>query len=282
MDGAMKIKFLGTAAAEGLPAVFCNCSVCTRAKAAGGKDLRTRSQILIDDSMLIDFPMDTYMHTVANKLDLSRIENVFITHAHMDHCYPMELVLRGAPYAHYMTVPILNVYGNATVIKRIKRQTADELEPAAKKSLALKILKPYDSVRAGRYAVTALPAVHTKGENCFIYLVEKPGTAFMQFNDSGILPDSVYEFLAGRSVKLDAVSFDCTYGYLKKGPGRHMGMLDNAGERERMKKFGIVKDSAKYILTHFSHNGGLLHGELEEKCKESGFIAAYDNFSITI
>ena len=55
----MRIKFLGTAAAEGVPAVFCNCETCKRAKARGGKDVGTRSQILIDDDTLFDFPMDT-------------------------------------------------------------------------------------------------------------------------------------------------------------------------------------------------------------------------------
>ena len=38
----MKIRFLGTAAAEGWPAVFCACESCKRAERLGGKDIRTR------------------------------------------------------------------------------------------------------------------------------------------------------------------------------------------------------------------------------------------------
>ena len=48
----MKITYLGTAAAEAIPALFCNCEWCRRAAANGGKDVRTRSQALIDDCLL--------------------------------------------------------------------------------------------------------------------------------------------------------------------------------------------------------------------------------------
>ena len=56
----MKIKFLGTAAAEGIPALFCDCRVCQNARRVGGKEIKTRSQAIVDDKILIDFPADTY------------------------------------------------------------------------------------------------------------------------------------------------------------------------------------------------------------------------------
>lgn len=43
----MKITYLGTAAAEGFPAMFCNCEYCREAKKLGGKNIRTRSQAII-------------------------------------------------------------------------------------------------------------------------------------------------------------------------------------------------------------------------------------------
>lgn len=39
----MKLQYLGTAAAEGFPGMFCNCTACERARKAGGKNIRTRS-----------------------------------------------------------------------------------------------------------------------------------------------------------------------------------------------------------------------------------------------
>ena len=52
----MKIKFLGTAAAEAFPAMFCDCENCKKARSLGGKNIRTRSQTLIDNDLFIDYP----------------------------------------------------------------------------------------------------------------------------------------------------------------------------------------------------------------------------------
>lgn len=44
----MKIAYLGTGAAEGIPAIFCSCPYCSGVRLRGGKEIRSRSQILID------------------------------------------------------------------------------------------------------------------------------------------------------------------------------------------------------------------------------------------
>ncbi len=58
----MKIKYLGTAASEGVPSAFCNCDNCKLFRKVGGKNLRARTQALIDGKILIDFNEDTYMN----------------------------------------------------------------------------------------------------------------------------------------------------------------------------------------------------------------------------
>ena len=63
----MRIRYLGTAAAEGFPAVFCNCAACKMARELG--ELRTRSQALIDETLLVDLPPETYYHTVRFGID---------------------------------------------------------------------------------------------------------------------------------------------------------------------------------------------------------------------
>ena len=82
----MKITFLGTAAAEAMPATFCNCKYCIEARRLGGKNIRTRSQTLIDDSLLIDLPADTYFHFIQNGIEGDKISHLLITHSHGDHC----------------------------------------------------------------------------------------------------------------------------------------------------------------------------------------------------
>lgn len=68
----MQLQYLGTAAAEGFPGMFCSCAACERARKAGGKNIRTRSQAVIDDSLLIDFPADTYHHVLTHGLALEK------------------------------------------------------------------------------------------------------------------------------------------------------------------------------------------------------------------
>ena len=71
----MKFHFLGTAAAEGIPALFCECAVCKEAREKGGRFIRTRSQALIDDDLLIDFNPDSYMHFLRYGIDAVKIRH---------------------------------------------------------------------------------------------------------------------------------------------------------------------------------------------------------------
>ena len=43
----MKLQYLGTAAAEGMPAVFCQCPICREAARPGGKDLRIINRAMV-------------------------------------------------------------------------------------------------------------------------------------------------------------------------------------------------------------------------------------------
>ncbi|MEG0693168.1 MAG: hypothetical protein RR444_08815, partial [Oscillospiraceae bacterium] len=65
----MKLTYLGTAAAEGWPALFCTCPSCRSSAEHGGKSIRSRSQSLINDDLLIDFPADSYWHIIANGIN---------------------------------------------------------------------------------------------------------------------------------------------------------------------------------------------------------------------
>ena len=50
----MKLKYLGTAAAEGLPGIYCECDNCKKSRKLGGKNIRSRSQALIHPMMAED------------------------------------------------------------------------------------------------------------------------------------------------------------------------------------------------------------------------------------
>lgn len=106
----MKIQYLGTAAAEGIPAIFCECETCKRTKLLGGKNIRTRSQAVIDGRILIDFPADTYAHYLKWNIPLDKIKACIITHSHSDHLYPAEIQIRSAGFAHINSGKPLTFY----------------------------------------------------------------------------------------------------------------------------------------------------------------------------
>ena len=141
----MKFRYLGTAAAEGFPAMFCRCDACEEARRLGGINLRTRSQALIGEDLLLDFPPDTYAHAMRYGLRLDAVKYLFVTHAHCDHFSPDDLTMRGAPYSHRMRQARLNVYGNDGVEELFERARADMPAEMAE-SYTFVLLSPYTSV----------------------------------------------------------------------------------------------------------------------------------------
>ena len=61
----MKLQYLGTAAAEGWPALFCACEACKKAEMLGGKNIRRRSGAILNDRVLIDFNADIFFAKIS-------------------------------------------------------------------------------------------------------------------------------------------------------------------------------------------------------------------------
>lgn len=280
----MKLTYLGTAAAEGWPAPFCTCPACRQARALGGKNIRTRSQAMVNDDLLLDLCPDTYTHTLQQGRDFSGIRYLLVTHSHTDHFYPVELTLRGADYGHAPDAPTLNIYCNQAVKDYFYKAAAHELEPEVAAGLKFHILKAFETVEAGPYRVTPLPARHMNPEDeAYIYLVEQGEKRLLYAHDTGRFFPEVWAFLADQPKPLDLVSLDCTTGPHENGPrGGHMGIPDNILIRQRLLEFGMADDRTKFILNHFSHNGGLLYDQLAEYAGPYGMTPSFDGMEVEL
>ena len=278
----MKLTYLGTAAAEGWPAIFCNCEYCKRAKELGGKNIRTRSQALINNDLLIDFPADTYNHMLKSRFDLSAIKYCFVTHSHIDHFEPTDLVMRmESCYAHNMTEPTLHFYGNKAVLNRFKHFVHDTDEEETPPSVTINEIKAYDVISADRYTVTALPAYHAPKETPFVYIITDGEKTVLYLHDTGLPFDEVYDYLKSNQIKADLVSYDCTYGALPSAGG-HMGLDSVPLVKKRLEECGVCKEGTIHVVNHFSHNGMLLHDEMCEAAEKIGFIVSYDGMEVEI
>ena len=283
----MQLTYLGTAAAEGLPAVFCNCPVCRQAARLGGRNIRTRSQSLVNRDLLIDLPTDTYLHKLQNGLDLSAVKYVFVTHWHMDHFYPQELTVRGSYYSHGMVSPELEIYCAAETRAQFEK-VSWEANPETLSALHFHILRAFQPVRAGEYTVTPLPANHmheleSNGKpHPYFYLIEAEGRRLLYAHDTGLFLPEVWDFLKDRG-PIQLVSLDGTSGLRECGPkAGHMGLPDNIRVREKLLEMGVCDGETKFILNHFSHNGGMVYDEYAPLAAEKGFAVSYDGMAVEV
>lgn len=275
----MEIQYLGTAAAEGLPALFCDCETCRKARNIGGKEVRTRTQSVVDGKILIDFPPDTYTHALSYSLMLGQIQHLLITHSHMDHFFPVELIHRHEHFGHN-SKGLLHVYGNAAVEKAfydavlIDRFKVHPLDDAVR----FIRLEPFADFMADGYHIIPVPADHDKRETCLIYIIEKDGKCLLYGNDTGMnLSDEAWECIF--SHKYDLISMDATMGRMKT-EGYHMGLADDIAFARMLEEKGCIHPDTIRVISHFSHNGGMTHKELEEFAEEHGMVASYDGMKI--
>ena len=275
----MFFKYLGTAAAEGIPGLFCNCEVCNIARSRGGKDIRTRSQALVGDDLLIDFPADTYQHILRYGLRLDRIRYLLVTHSHNDHFYPADLALRGMDCAHDMQCADLDVYCNEAVAARFY---AENPANSVKEHIRFHLVEPYQCVGFGKYKVWPLPTKHMKTETAMIYVLQCGGKTIFYGNDTGIPAQEVLDFIAAQKFVFDFVSLDCTFGSKPINGDSHMSLSGADEFRRQLQKTGAVNDKSVLYVTHFSHNGRPLHEEMVKAAAAVGFSVAYDGLEINV
>ncbi|WP_418783377.1 MBL fold metallo-hydrolase [Hominenteromicrobium sp.] len=282
----MQFQYLGTAAAEGWPAVFCRCKYCLEAQRLGGKNIRTRSQAIVNDDLLLDLPPDTYMHKLMNHLDLSRVKYLFVTHFHMDHFYPQELTVRGSVYSLEMISPELEIYCAQETYDYFRRCADWEIDENSDSAMHWHILKPFETVEAGPYRVTPLPANHMNpSHQPFVYHIvdTREDKSVFYMHDSGYYFPEVWDYLKAQKKPADLFSFDTTLGYEDCGfKSTHMGAPEVIRLKEELEALGIIDKHTHCVMNHFSHNGHLLYDELVELAAPHDIEISYDGMKLTL
>ena len=276
----MKIKIFGTAAAEGFPAMFCECEHCNRARKSGGRNLRTRSQALVDDTLLIDFGPDTLSHTLYGGLDLTKVTDLLITHNHCDHLLTNDFENRKDGYCQIKNKKPLNIYATTPAIEKI-----GELCSADKKiseALILNEVTPFNKYKIGRYTVYPLKADHDPQTAPVFYLISNGEKNLLYATDTGRFPKETVDFLRDLKIKTDIIFIDCTAILLTGWSKSHMGLDTNILQIEELKQIGVVDNNTKVVLHHFSHNGGATYDELVPIAARYGFLVSFDGMIMEV
>lgn len=272
----MKIRYLGTAAYEGVPALFCQCDVCRRSRLAGGRNLRTRQQALLNDDLLFDFNADTVCHMQRYGLDLGKnITECLITHSHCDHLYPDDAEIAAEPYSH----------GHSPIHFYAARDGYEKLLPFTKEkgihAGVTLVQTGKEFTTAGGYCVLPLPADHDPASSPVIYAVRKAGRRILYAHDTGMFPDETFAGLQTFG-RLDLISFDCTGCLGLNGAWRqgHMSLETIIEVFARLCALGVADKSTVKVLSHFSHNGGQTYDEMLAAAEREGYVVAYDGLEI--
>lgn len=276
----MKLHFYGTGASEGVPAIFCECEYCTKIRKLGGKNVRMRTCVKLDEHVLIDFSMDVYAQTLFRNLDLSPISHLLITHSHEDHFFPSGLMCIIPPWAFYDRERYMEVYGNEKTIHKITEMESNlgEKHEDAKRYLKLHLLNCFQQFRMGKYLVMPLPANHDKREDCMIYVIQDGEKTLLYGHDSGLFGEETWEKL--KDFKFDCVVLDCTMVEETGIYQGHMGLPDNIEIRTRMLESGMAEEDTVFIATHFVHRFNPIDERISPIFEKHGFRAAYDGMEI--
>lgn len=276
----MKLQYLGTAAAEGVPALFCECPICRRARALGGRNIRTRSQALVDDTILIDFPADTYLHFLRFQMPMHRLHTCLITHSHTDHLYPADLEMRRDFLAHLSDskTPLTFYSGAKTydmVGAEIRRSDLRDTEIAR---VQVSAGVPFT---AEGYTITPLDANHDPASSPLLYILEKDGTSLFYSNDTGEYPEKTWAILAQRKKPLSLISLDCTEACRHSTYPGHLDLWRCIAVRDKLLAIGAADKATVFVLNHFSHNGiDSVYEDFSKTAAQYGFLVSYDGMTI--
>lgn len=269
----MKITYLGTGGFDSIPALFCSCETCERARKTGGKNLRGHSQALINDDLLIDLPPETHYRANLIGLNLSKIKNFLITHTHPDHFYPTAVNNLHPNFSNVKDVGEYKFYGSVDL--KAFGEANDTMGRAD-----IVTVKAFEPFKVGRYTVTALKGNHPT-DNPFMYIISDGEKTMLYAHDTGYFLDENIKYMKNSNVRLDFISLDCTKGAKEElDYPWHQCIGRNVKTRQTLLECGVIDENTKIVLNHFSHNGeSVLYEELCPVAEKHGFLVSYDGMT---
>ncbi len=251
----MKITILGSGAAEGIPAFYCRCRVCSHAATNRGRNVRMRSSVLIDDALKIDYGPDSYAQTLAHGIDMRSVRIVVISHAHEDHFTPTEFIWREHYFIQDNGPATIGLYGNNTVGELFdglaKRYGIPRKDLLQRLKIRYSETAPFQSIDVDSYRIHTIAATHDPRQVAMNHVIEREGVRVLVGFDTAWYQSETWDYLTSLCSEkpLDFVLMDCTMGKLSGGD-THMGIDDNERVRDEMS----ARDTRRgHAVCRYSH-----------------------------
>ena len=270
---------LGTGASEGIPCVFCECPVCGRARKRGGREVRSRSSLLLDERSIVDFSRDLFHQALQCGISLNGLEQIFLTHFHEDHISVEEMGGRTS------AIPALEfpveVYCSAPAAEQVRLlferfRNHNQAHPFDYfQRFRLHPVEPWETFSAGDLRVTPVISSHHGygvGDWGYNYLFDSPQGRLLYAVDTGWYREETWRFLAGR--RLDCLVIECTYGdwEIPEYAEEHLNLHNLRHMLERLREIGCIGRETPVVLTHICHLNRLSHEELQAAVREWDFF----------
>ena len=285
-----KIVVLGSAAAEGIPAIFCDCDTCRAAWENGGKDFRLRTSYQLGEFVRVDFGPDAMVQEMRYRLHSEKLRHIIVTHSHEDHFDTTLFNYRKKCFSKVPPDNTLNIYGGAGVVRKINQSAWNSGKNIGFHGdfscLQMNVheLYPFEAVELPDVDMTVYPlkANHMAQiftEEPMIYIIRWGEKHLMIANDTGYFCEEDWVYIAALKIRFDVVITDCTGGILDARDG-HMSGKFVLATKTRLEEMGCVDKNTQYFINHFSHNGRLTHAELEAHYNPHGIQVGYDGLEI--
>jgi len=272
----MKLTFLGTGAAEGTPSPYCNCPTCEHARANGGRNVRRRQSVLINDNLLVDLGPDLFASCAQLGVSLLKVDHLLVTHSHLDHFDPGNLKLRSKGFRLETDLPELTMVAGPSVWTLWDSSGGSD---AASQIRRVPIL-PGRKVALPAYTVEAIEASHNlRIGDAMNYIIGDGSVSLLYASDTGMYDERAWRQLEGKT--FDAVVMEATI--LNRPSGReHLNFGDFEAMLGKLRAIGAVHGGTAVVATHFSHQGAGTYDEIDAVFRNIGVVCAYDGLVLEV
>jgi len=131
----------------------------------------------------------------------------------------------------------------------------------------------------GQYRVTAFAANHDSYVESLLYAIESNGRVIFYGTDTDTLPEQTWQGFHQHKLRFDVVILDHTYGPDKSGDD-HLTAEKFIEHIARMREEKLLRENARVLATHISHDANPVHPELVEFAAKHGYEVAYDGMMV--
>jgi phosphoribosyl 1,2-cyclic phosphate phosphodiesterase len=256
----VKVTVLGSGTSHGVPAIGCDCEVCT---STDPKDRRTRPSIYLESDrarILVDTSTDLRMQALAQ--NIRRVDAIVFTHNHADHVMGLDDVRR----YNQMQNGAIPCYADAATIASLRQMFSYVFDPPKQVGGGLPQLVPHEIV--GPWSIEDVRIVPVPLWHGALPVLGFRIGSFAYLTDCNRIPDESWPLLTAdggvRTIVLDA---------LRQRP--HSTHFSVSQAIDVVRRLG----AERAYFTHICHDLG--HAATNAQLP-SGVELAYDGLVLTV